>query len=161
MLYRFIGIVLAGCVTSAVAQDYEIVIRGGRLVDGTGNASYLADVGISKGRIAAMGNLSGRTAARTIDAKGLTVAPGFIDIHNHSDSTVLTDGNAQSMIRQGVTAMIFGEGGSAAPSDEFPDFKAYFTKLLAGGVSTNIGTYVGSSDVWTRVHGHRAGPPSK
>src|SRR5207244_9010134 len=104
--------------------------------------------------------LAARTAARTIDAAGLVVAPGFIDIHNHSDNAVIQDGNAQSMIRQGVTSMIFGEGGSAAPSERWKDFNAYFGQVLKQGVSTNIGSYVGSSEVWTTVHGPRAGQPS-
>ena len=142
------------------AQDYDVLIRGGRIVDGTGNPTYFADVGIKAGRIAAMGPLAGRTAVRTIDAAGLTVAPGFIDIHNHSDFTVVQDGNAESMVRQGVTSMIFGEGGSAAPSSRWKDFDAYFAQLLKQGISTNIGTYVGSSEIWTLVHGQKAGPPS-
>ena len=142
------------------AQDYDLLIRGGRVVDGTGNPSYIADVGIKAGKVAALGRLSGRTAVRTIDAAGLTVAPGFIDIHNHSDSTVVQDGNAESMVRQGVTSMIFGEGGSAAPSARWKDFDAYFGQLLKQGISTNIGTYVGSSQIWTSVHGQKAGPPT-
>src|SRR5688500_14726879 len=87
----------------ALAQDFDTLIVNGRIVDGTGNPSYIGDVGIRGGKIAAVGRLVGRKAARTIDAKGLTVAPGFVDIHNHSDYALLTDGNAQSMIRQGVT----------------------------------------------------------
>src|SRR5262249_34391219 len=82
------------------------------------------------------------------------------DIHNHSDRTIVTDGNAQSMIRQGVTSMIFGEGGSAAPSQRWKDFNAYFKQLLQQGISTNIGSYVGSGEIWTWVHGQRPGPPS-
>src|ERR1051325_9154792 len=107
-----------------------------------------------------MGRLAGKTATRTIDATGLTVTPGFIDIHNHSDFTIAQDGDAQSMVRQGVTSMIFGEGGSAAPSKRWKDFNAYFADLLKSGISTNIGTYVGSSEIWTYVHGQKAGPPS-
>jgi N-acyl-D-aspartate/D-glutamate deacylase len=64
------------------------------------------------------------------------------------------------MIRQGVTSMIFGEGGSAAPSERWPDLRTYFAELLKRGISTNIGTYVGSSQIWTRVRGPRAGPPT-
>jgi N-acyl-D-amino-acid deacylase len=143
----------------ASAQDYDLVIRGGRIVDGTGNPSYLGDVAIRQGKIVALGRPSG-TAARTIDATGLTVAPGFIDIHNHSDFTIVQDGNAQSMIRQGVTSMIFGEGGSAAPGRRYKDFDTYFAQLLKQGISTNIGTYVGSSEIWTLVHGQKPGPPS-
>jgi N-acyl-D-aspartate/D-glutamate deacylase len=155
-----LALFVTGCLIPAAAQDFDILIRGGRLVDGTGNPSYMADIGIRQGRVAAMGLLAGRTASRTIDAAGLTVAPGFIDMHNHSDSSIVADGNAQSMIRQGVTSMIFGEGGSAAPSKEYPDFQTYFARLLKQGISTNIGTYVGSSQIWTHVHGERAGPPT-
>jgi len=142
------------------AQDYDLVIRNGRIVDGTGNPSYIGDIAVKSGRVAAMGKLTGKTASRTIDATGLTVAPGFIDIHNHSDNTILTDGNAQSMIRQGVTSMIFGEGGSAAPSDEFATFDDYWKELLRRGISTNVGSYIGSSQVWTHVRGPKAGPPT-
>lgn len=149
------------CATLATqAQDYDLLIRGGRVVDGTGNPSYLADVAIRDGRIAAMGKLDGKTAKREIDAKGLIVSPGFIDIHNHSDSSILADGNAQSMVRQGVTTMIFGEGESAAPSRQFPRFTDYWKKVKEQGVSTNIGSYVGSSLVWTQTRGPKAGPPT-
>src|SRR4051812_12874991 len=114
---------------AALAQDFDVLIRNGRIVDGTSNPSYAGDIAIRGGKIAAMGQLAGKTAARTIDAAGLTVAPGFIDIHNHSDNTIAQDGNAQSMVRQGVTSMIFGEGGSAAPSKRWKDFDAYFAEL--------------------------------
>src|SRR5258708_38701 len=99
----------------AAPQDFDLLIRGGRIVDGTGNPSFLGDVGVTGNRIVAMGHLDGAKAKRTIDAAGLTVAPGFIDMHNHSDYTLVADGHAQSMIRQGVTSMILGEGESAAP----------------------------------------------
>jgi N-acyl-D-amino-acid deacylase len=147
-------------ISAATAQDFDLLILRGHVVDGTGNPAYYGDIGIRQGRIAAMGNLAGKTAGHTLDASGLTVAPGFIDIHNHSDNTIVTDGNAQSMIRQGVTSMIFGEGGSAAPSKRWKDFTAYFAQLMKQGISTNIGSYVGSSEIWTTVHGERAGPPS-
>lgn len=145
---------------TGVGPEFDLLVRGGRVVDGTGNPSYLADVGIKEGRIVAVGRLSGRTAARTLDTQGLVVAPGFVDIHNHSDQTLLVDGNAESMIRQGVTSFILGEGGSAAPSAAFPDFGTYFTRVRQRGISPNIGSYVGSSQIWTRVHGEKAGPPT-
>ena len=142
---------------SAFAQDFDLLIRDGRIVDGTGNASFIGDLAILNGKISGLGNLPQAKAKRTIDAKGLIVAPGFIDIHNHSDYTLIADGSAQSMIRQGVTSMIFGEGGSAAPvggkQDQKPrdvtwtDLRGYFARLLKQGISTNIGTYVGPTFV--------------
>src|SRR5262245_25991541 len=71
--------------TVASAQDFDLLLQRGKVVDGTGNPWFRADVGIRGGKIAAIGDLKGKTAARTIDASGLVVAPGFIDIHNHSD----------------------------------------------------------------------------
>ena len=154
------GFLLLPFAALAFGQDFDLLIRGGRIVDGTGNPAFYGDLGIRQGKIAAMGRLTGKTAARTVDAAGLTVTPGFIDIHNHSDNTIVADGNAQSMVRQGVTSMIFGEGGSAAPSRRWKDFDAYFAQLQQQGISTNIGSYVGSSEVWTFVRGPKAGPPT-
>jgi N-acyl-D-aspartate/D-glutamate deacylase len=144
----------------AAAPDFDLILRGGRVVDGTGNPAYRADVAVKQGHIAAIGMLAGRTAARTIDATGLVVAPGFVDIHNHSDETLLVDGGAESMVRQGVTSMILGEGLSAAPTAAFADFAAYFAALTRGGIATNVGSYIGSGTVWTVAHGARAGPPT-
>ena len=149
-------------------QDLDVLIRGGKLADGSGNPWRIADVAIQAGRIVAVGDLKGRSATRIIDATGLVVAPGFIDIHNHSDNSIVTDGNAESMVRQGVTSMIFGEGESAAPvggkSGDKPgawtDFDGYFAHLLKRGITPNIGTYVGSSQIWTYVRGPQAGPPT-
>jgi N-acyl-D-aspartate/D-glutamate deacylase len=158
-LVSVVLVVAAGLtVVSGQAPEFDLVIRGGRLVDGTGNPGFDADLGIKDGRIAVVGPVTG-TAARTIDASGLVVAPGFIDIHNHSDTTLLDDPDAQSMIRQGVTSMILGEGGSAAPSAKWPRFSAYFEELQRRGLSVNVGSYVGSSQIWTEVRGPRAGPP--
>ncbi|MBM3725364.1 MAG: D-aminoacylase [Acidobacteria bacterium] len=169
-----LALLLLAAAPMAVAQDFDLLITGGRIVDGTGNPSYLGDVGVRDGKITAIGRLAGRSARRTVNAQSLIVAPGFIDIHNHSDFTILTDGDAQSMVRQGVTSMIFGEGGSAAPSggkqqadptgsaesSSFADLASYFAAVLKSGVATNIGTYVGSSQVWTYVRGPKAGPPT-
>lgn len=153
-------LLLFALVAALSAQDYDLLIRNGRIVDGTGNPSFLADIAITGQKIAAIGKLPGKTARRTIDAQGRIVAPGFIDIHNHSDDTVLEDGNAQSMVRQGVTTMIFGEGGSQAPSDRFPRFADYWKALSGKGVSTNIGSYVGSSEVYMRARGPKPSPPT-
>jgi len=140
------------------AQDFDILIRNGRIVDGTGNPSFVGDVGIKDKRIAALGRISGKTAARTIDANGLVVAPGFIDMHNHSDEAILSDGNAESMIRMGVTSMILGEGSSAAPTASYQRFRDYWAAVLKSGVSTNIGSYIGSGLVYQAAHGAKPGP---
>jgi len=150
------------------AQDFDVLIRNGRIVDGTASPWFFADVGIWQGKITEIGQLKGKTARRLIDATNLVVAPGFIDIHNHSDSTILVDGNAEGMVRQGVTTMVFGEGESVAPvggkqehslkPGGWTDFNGYFALLRKQKVSTNIGTFVGSSQIWTYVHGLKPGP---
>ena len=146
------------CGRFAAAQEFDLLIHSGRIADGSGNPTIHGDIGIKNGRIAAMGRLAGRQAVRAIDAKGLVVSPGFIDMHNHSDETVLTDGNAESMVRMGVTSMILGEGSSSAPTPEFPRFRDYWAAVLKGGVSTNIGSYVGSGLIFQTAHGSKPGP---
>jgi N-acyl-D-aspartate/D-glutamate deacylase len=158
VLFILMFILIAG--VAGQQAEFDLLIRNGRILDGTGNPSFVNDVGLRDGKVAAIGMLGNARAARVIDASGLAVAPGFIDIHNHSDDTILQDGDAQSMVRQGVTSLIFGEGGSAAPSAEWKDFAGYFAELKRRGASTNIGSYIGSSTVWTMVHGARAGPAS-
>ena len=99
-----------------------------------------------------------KTATRTIDAQGLVVSPGFFDMHNHSDNALLTDGDAMSFITQGVTAVVLGEGNSQAPSERFPRFTDYWKALGQKGISLNVASYVGAGQVFTTVHGMKAGP---
>ncbi len=97
-------------------MTFDLIIRGGRLVDGTGSPERRADVGISGDRIAAIGDLSAAAAARVIDASGCVVAPGFIDVHAHSDAYLLIEPDAPSKLAQGVTTEVNGQcGGSAVP----------------------------------------------
>src|SRR6185295_11975913 len=98
-----------------VRDEYDLVIRGGTIVDGSGAPGVAGDVAIRGDRIAAVGAVPGR-GRREIDARGLVVAPGFIDMHSHSEYLLLEDGAAQSKIRQGVTTEVFGEESSAGPS---------------------------------------------
>src|SRR5206468_5018813 len=94
---------------------YDIVIRNGHIMDGTGSPWYAADVGIRGGRIAAIGRLVDAPARRSIDAKGMVVAPGFIDMLGQSELTILVDPRLPSKIFQGITTEVTGEGNSVAP----------------------------------------------
>src|SRR5258708_40229180 len=97
-------------------MSYDIVIRGGLVIDGSGRPGEIADVAVHEGRIAALGRSLPAASARTIDAEGLAVAPGFIDIKTHSDFTLPINPKAESKLRQGVTTEIVGHCGfSVAP----------------------------------------------
>src|ERR1700735_1267308 len=96
-------------------QHYDVIIRNGHIIDGTGSPWYSADVGIRDGRIAAIGRLGDAVGRRTIDAKEMIVAPGFIDMLGQSELTILVNPHVPSKIFQGITTEITGEGFSAAP----------------------------------------------
>jgi N-acyl-D-amino-acid deacylase len=155
--------------------DYDVLIRNGRVVDGTGNPWFHADVAVKKDRVVAVAKGLAGTARREIDAKGLVVAPGFIDMHSHSDFLLLEDGNAESKIRQGVTTEVLGEGGSAGPYQgklsprsaevrgetvPWTTLGGYFETVEKGGISTNIASYVGLDNVWQCVMGTSHERPS-
>src|SRR5829696_4019874 len=100
------------------SPQFDLLIRNGRIVDGGGRAAYNADVAVRGDRIVSIGNLSAATAARTIDAQGLVVAPGFIDMLGQSETYLLIDPRAMSKVMMGVTTEITGEGESIAPINE-------------------------------------------
>lgn len=134
----------------AFGQAYDVLITGGRVIDGTGNPWYKADVAVAGGKIVEIGNLKGRAAKRVIDASGHVVAPGFIDLHTHSEMPLVEDGKAESKVRQGVTLDVLGESSSVAPrdglptrnyggmSDDWRTFTDYWSKLREKGVSMNV-----------------------
>src|ERR1051325_8935325 len=99
-------------------KSFDIVITNGHIIDGTGSPWYSGDIGIRDGKIAAIGNLSDSRRARTVDAKGKVVAPGFIDMLGQSELTILVDPRLPSKIFQGITTEITGEGGSVAPLND-------------------------------------------
>src|SRR5271157_4248173 len=103
---------------AAAANPYDVVIRNGRIIDGTGSPWYAGDIGIRAGRIAAIGSLEGAAAKRTIDAHGMVVAPGFIDMLGQSETSILVNPHLPSKIYQGITTEITGEGNSAAPLND-------------------------------------------
>ena len=103
---------------AAATQPYDVVIRNGHVIDGTGSPWYAADIGIRDGRIAAIGHLEGAPARRTLDARGMVVAPGFIDMLGQSEMSILVDPHLPSKIYQGITTEITGEGGSIAPLND-------------------------------------------
>jgi len=169
------AIVVAALSIVACAQPaprLSIAIVGGQVVDGDGGAPVVTDIGILDGRIVHVGPLGSRQAERTIDASGLTVAPGFIDIHNHSDYTILLDPKAESMIRQGVTTLVLGESRSAGPvkagapeptrdarvTVDWSTLGGYFERLERQHMAANIASYVGHEQVWTYVKGYGQTP---
>jgi N-acyl-D-amino-acid deacylase len=148
--------------------QYDLVIRHGKIVDGTGNPWRHGDIAVRGNKIAAMGVIPAGAAKREIDGRGLVVAPGFIDIHSHSDFTLLEDGNAQSKIRQGVTTEVLGESSSPGPylgklspprltiagkDERWTTLGGYFTRVEKGGIAPNVASFVGLGNIWRCVMG--------
>ena len=151
---------LGGALLSAQqpARPFDLLITNARIIDGTGGPSVTGSVAVRDGRIAGVGRVSG-PAARTIDAGGTVLAPGFIDPHSHSDFSLLTDGNAESKIRQGVTTEVIGESGSVAPQTptaarSWSDFTGYFAAIEKSKISVNLLSYVGLGQVREFVMGN-------
>jgi dihydroorotase/N-acyl-D-amino-acid deacylase len=157
--------------THASSAPYDLIIRNGHIIDGTGSPWYSGDIGIRDGRIAAIGFLGAAHAKRTIDAHGMVVAPGFIDMLGQSELTILVNPHLPSKIFQGITTEITGEGGSVAPLNDAiikadnlsydhlkltPDWRTlrqYFARLEKQGMGINLATYVGATQVRRMVLG--------
>lgn len=172
----FAGVVLLpALISSMLAQQtandvVDLVIQGGQIVDGTGNPWFRGDVAIDAGRIVGVGRVGEVRAARTIDASGLVVSPGFIDLHTHSDGALLADGTAQSKIRQGVTLDVLGESRSVAPRDgldpssgrggpaDWTTFSDYFERIERQGISMNTLSHVSATQVRLVVMGYDSRP---
>ncbi len=126
-------------------QTAAVVIRNASIIDGTGKAAYRGDVRIKDGKIEKIGKIKPTKSDEVIDASGLTLAPGFIDIHNHSESGLLREGAAGNQVSQGITTILVGpDGGSPWPIAE------YLGKL-EGKIATNVGAFIGHAEVRTQV----------
>jgi N-acyl-D-amino-acid deacylase len=156
---------------------FDVLIVNGTVYAGDGGAPFQADIGISGDRIAAIGELTG-TAAKTIDASGLAVAPGFINMLSWATESLIEDGRSQSDIRQGVTLEVMGEGQSMGPMNEamkeeafqlssdikfdieWTTLSEYLEYLEARGISTNVASFIGATTVRIHVLGYEDRPPT-
>src|SRR3989475_1610560 len=163
---------------SASSTAFDIVITNGHIIDGTGSPWYSGDLGIRGGKIAAIGDLADAPRKRSIDAHGMVVAPGFIDMLGQSELTILVDPRLPSKIYQGITTEITGEGGSAAPLNDAiiqadhssyehlkitPDWRTlrqYFARVEKQGIGINLATYVGATQVRRMVLGDADAQPT-
>ena len=160
------------------APAFDVIIRGGTVYDGTGGAARRADVGIRGDRIAAIGDLKSAAAATVIDATGLAVAPGFVNMLSWSTDSLIVDGRSQGELRQGVTTQVFGEGESMGPLS--PEMKKrmldgqgdlkydipwttlaeYLGYLEKRGVSQNVASFIGATTIREYVIGLEDRPPT-
>src|SRR5579871_6681105 len=174
---------LSALACAAQQASFDFVIANGRIVDGTGAPWFVGDIGITGDRIVALGDLHKSSAKRRVDATGMVVAPGFIDVQGQSEFNLLIDNRAASKITQGVTTEISGEGSSIAPLNERlrkqPDFYAndetakkygvpldwsslaeYFKHLERTKSAINMGTFVGAGGLRNYVIGSINRPAS-
>lgn len=146
---------------SAPRTSFDVLIKNGRIVDGCGTPWYRADLGITDGKVSAIGRLADAQAKRTIDAKGLVVAPGFLDLMGQTATPFLDDPRSgDNLLTQGITTINCGEGGSDAPLDEraganrgWRTMAEYFARLDAAGMPLNVVQTVGHTQVRTLVLG--------
>lgn len=163
----FAALLLIPTYGPATAATYDILILNGTVVNGTGAPGFRGDVAVKGGKIARVGDLATADAKRIIDATGLVVAPGFIDTHSHSEDNLITNGRAESKIRQGVTTEIVGNCGiSSFPRDYNPEaywvgLSGYFNRLMQQGVSLNVGSWAGQGHIRDLAMGYVSRAPAK
>lgn len=169
--YFMACLLLCGLAQAQQNSEYDLVIQGGRIIDGTGNPWYEGDVAIRADRIVAIGKLANAKAKRVINARGMVVSPGFIDMLGQSETALLIDNRSTSKLSQGITSEITGEGGSIAPNNantiaaaqpqldqyhlkiDWYTLDDYWNRLEKKGTPINIGTYVGAAQVREYVLG--------
>ncbi len=168
VIYFLVAVTL---LASCQKQKYDVIIRGGTVYDGSGKAGVIADVGINADTIAIIGDLSGAVGKKEVDAKGLAVAPGFINMLSWAVESLIIDGNSEADIRQGVTLEVFGEGGSMGPINDamkkemldqmkrdpetayqidWTTLGEYLESLERRGVAPNVASFIGATTV--RIH---------
>ncbi|MEJ0057768.1 MAG: D-aminoacylase [Bacteroidota bacterium] len=164
--FFFTLIVLTLFQTCVAQKQYQLIIRQGNIYDGSGAQSFVADLAIDADTIAVIGDLSTAKGKTEIDAKGLAVSPGFINMLSWADGTLLDDGRGVSDIKQGVTLEVFGEGISAGPRKRKPSdplwttLGGYFDHLEKKGTSPNFASFVGATTIRSYVIGSQNRPPS-
>jgi N-acyl-D-amino-acid deacylase len=176
----FLFLTTAGAMDTPARRDgpYDLILKGGWIVDGSGNPRYRGDVGVRGDRIVAVGFLGTSTARETLDVRGLVVAPGFIDMMGQSEISALIDNRVFSKVTQGITTEVTGEGGSVAPltdklvlddsdamkkwhyREDWRDVNGYFAQLERQGVTLNIATFVGATQVRLAVVGKENRAPT-
>ncbi len=179
-MFRFLicSVSLAFVSACSTPQEYDIVIRNGTLYDGSGSAPFQGDLAIQGNTIAAMGSLGDARGRTEIEAEGLAVAPGFINMLSWATEDLIEDGRSQSGIRQGVTLEVFGEGSSMGPLNEsmkeemlrkqgdlqfdipWTTLSEYLQHLEDKGISPNVASFVGATTVREHVVGYDDRPPS-
>src|SRR5258708_11756369 len=157
LLAALLPFLVCAC-ASAPQPDYDLIVRHGTVCDGTGAPGAVQDVAVQGDHIVARGDLGGRKGRQEVDATGLAVAPGFIDMLNHSETALIADGRSQGMIRQGVTLAVFGESSMGPLSEQMKkdqqerqgDIKfditwttlgEYLDHLVQLGTSTNVASF--------------------
>ena len=173
-----LGEIAAAAYDSSLAPEYDLILRNGRIIDGSGNPWFAADVGVKGDRITAVGDLRGHHASREIDASGKVIAPGFIDMLGQSEVGLLLDNRSLSKLSQGITTEITGENATIAPQSEktlaamkpflassklqvdWNTFDGYFRRLQKQGTPLNFASYVGAAQLRAAVIGYDDRPPS-
>ncbi|WP_129716370.1 amidohydrolase family protein [Pedobacter sp. SYP-B3415] len=151
-----LSILFAACFIGAAAQQrFDVLIKNGRIIDGSGNPWFKGDVGIKAGKIAAVGNLQNATAAKTLDAGGLVVAPGFIDVHTHIEDDERKQPTADNFIYDGVTTVVTGNCGSSEN-----DLPRYFSFIDSLRLSVNVASFIGHNNVRRAAMGMAMREPS-
>ncbi len=174
-------LLITACGTGGSAANdgpYDVILKGGWIVDGSGNPRYRGDVGVRADRIAAVGFLGAAGARETLDVSGLVVAPGFIDMMGQSEINVLIDNRVLSKLTQGITTEVTGEGGSVAPltdklaaadsdgmkkwhyREDWRDLNGYFAQLERQKSALNFATFVGATQVRLAVIGNENRDPT-